>query len=118
MILKFVVPFLASVFALSACNPTPAIGGGFELIDGGGSKLSLAKDGIIVINYTVTGLGRTNNNFIIESKDYYSNNCKYFFLNLRTKELTQLSLVNRGRNMNMPLTIASVEPLNKRSCSN
>jgi hypothetical protein len=117
MALKFFVPVLASFFALSACNSNSKIGGGFELVYGGGSKISLAKEGFIIINYTVTGLGRINNNVIIENKEYYKKDCEYFLLSIQTKELVKLSTAQGRYPITTSLAAAHVKPLNQRSCS-
>ena len=112
---KIFLPFL---FTLSACGADPDIGGGFELVDGGGSKLSLAKDGLVVINYTVTGLGRIANNVIIESKDYNLNQCKYFIINVQTQEMVELSQTHSNSSVALRDAQNIIEPLNQRSCKN
>lgn len=115
MLSKIFLPFL---FTLSACGAEPDIGGGFEIIDGGGSKLSLAKDGLVVINYTVTGLGRIDKNVIIESKEYNLNQCKYFIINVKTQEMVELLQTQSHSSVALRDAQSIVEPLNQRSCKN
>lgn len=57
---------LLSYATLTSCGPYTDIGSRFEILDGGGSKQSLTKDRIVLISYTVTGIGRLDDDLIIE----------------------------------------------------
>ena len=100
-----------SAFGLSACSANDEIGGGFELVDGGGSKISLTRDGLVMINYTVTGLGGFGDYAVIESRAYNASRCSYFLLNLKTQKVVLVKSWNGAKKM-----IDSVNALNQRSC--
>lgn len=102
---------------LGACDMTPELSNGFELVDGGGSKLSLAKDGIILINYTVTGLGKVEPYTIVESRPYNSETCEYFVVDNRTRAFSLLHVEGASsRNSAIRHAIQAVRPINRRSC--
>lgn len=101
----------------AACGSSSNLGSGFEIVDGGGSKLSLAKDGNILINYTVTGTGRVREYVIIESKRQDSTYCQYYLIDPRRRELVELSAA-RAAVGDVNQAIRTVEPINRRSCRN
>lgn len=104
---------LAFLLGLAACGSHRPIGNGFELFDGGGSKLSLARDGLILISNTVTGHGKMGGHDIIESKPYGSSKCEYYFIG------SDRQLVRLGDG-HSPISAAeaagAVRPLMGRSC--
>ena len=108
---------LILLILLIACDSDNRLGEGYELIDGGGSKTSLSKNGIIIIDYVVTGTGRYRQFLIVETRDYGSVRCNYFFSNPRNGKLIQI-LEARGSNSTSTFTsmLKSVNPINNRSC--
>lgn len=102
---------------LAACDPYWDIGRGFEIIDGGGSKLSLSKDRIILINYTVTGHGQLGKHIVIESRPYGSRLCEYYIIASDSDSLTLLESHHRTpTGVSRQQAIDAVEALNRRSC--
>lgn len=72
--------------------------GGYYLIDGGGSKLSLARrDGAIIINYVVTGLIETKKTTVVQYL-VSGNHCSYI-------ELQKLPLDSTNYLIGKPKTI-------------
>jgi hypothetical protein len=106
---------LVALFFLSSCGPYTDLGNGYEILDGGGSKQSLTKDRIVLINYTVTGFGRVDGHLIIESKGYGSQACEYSFADPNGEELIGLS-PQRQAPIPFDRAVRAVEPLNARSC--
>jgi hypothetical protein len=102
---------IALLCLTAACDRSPKLENGFDLIDGGGSKTSLAKDGKILINYTVTGVGQFRGKTVIENKPYGSNHCDYFLVGAGTVSYTELSRVSG------PATAYNVVAINGRSCA-
>lgn len=70
------VTSLALVVSVSACNDT-TLGGGYKIIHQGGSKHSLAKDNLVLIDYVVTGFSRHNENILVERRPSESETCNY-----------------------------------------
>ncbi len=102
---------------LYGCGETSDLGSGFYLMDQGGSKTSLAKDGIILINYTVTGVGKNNGLTLIESREYYSSTCIYHVIDHNNSALLPLdkaTLTSKG--IALGEATQSIEPINSRSC--
>jgi hypothetical protein len=101
--------FAACAFVLtSACSSGSDLGNGFEIIDGGGSKQSLARNGEIILNYTVTGIGDYGGIRIIESKEYDESLCEYYLIDNEREELVRINDSDEA--------VHSIEPINQRSC--
>ena len=97
-----------------ACGKNPDLGGGFKLVDGGGSKISLTKDGRVVISHTVSGVGSFNGGTVIEDHPYDSATCIYYWLDATHRKMTRIS--NDASNIQAAAAIRSVEGTNSRSC--
>lgn len=107
------------LFLTTACGSKSEIGGGFELVDGGGSKTSLAKDGRILINYTVTGIGKINGYVIIEDRPYGSPSCRHYIIDNARRQLRRLRASGPSTESLRELELLrSVKSINSRSCSN
>jgi hypothetical protein len=100
--------------ALSSCDSPSDIGGGFTLVDGGGSKLSLSKDGNIIINYTVTGMGFLGRSAILENRSYGAPNCDYYVLDPHRGTMGRLKIEPMSETARK--AIGTVQMLNERSC--
>lgn len=102
--------------SLSACNKTD-LGGDFEIIDGGGSKRSLSREGIIIISYTITGLGKFEDYVFLENRPYGSGVCEYFVLDYLNSTVTNIDRVYlHNRRISPELASRFIEPLTYRSC--
>lgn len=107
---------LCLAISLNACSPTD-LGGGYEIIDGGGTKRSLAKDGLVLINYTVTGWGRAKGFVIIENRPYGATECEYYVLDSNEEGLIKvLSNKTQTSQISLPEAIESVKSLTYHSC--
>jgi hypothetical protein len=106
-----------SLAILTACGSENDLGNNLSIIDGGGSKSSLAKDGIILIPNTVTGVGRVGTATFVESKGYETAVCEYFVIQDGSDDL--IALRNRQAT-GVGLTIEDakkvVKSINNRSC--
>ena len=103
--------------ALPGCGESPDLGGGFALVDGGGSKVSLTRNGLVLISHTVTGLGRQGDSQVIESKPYESATCLYYRLDKGAGELKPIALDGAAPGRVEALAaVQAVEPINSRSC--
>jgi len=113
----FISFLILSVSCLSGCGADSNIGHGYEIIDGGGSKQSLAKDGSILINYTVTGFGTVGNYTVIEERPYDSTLCNYYVIDPQSRNLMRVnSASNIADNMSYGRVLEAVEAINQRSC--
>jgi hypothetical protein len=98
------------------CSDTSDLGNGYYLLDQGGSKTSLAKDGEILINYTVTGVGVIKEFTVIESRQYHSSNCDYSLIDNKTAIFSKLKSSSSGEDITDDMAARAVSPINSRSC--
>ena len=103
--------------SLAACDPYSDIGGGYEILDGGGSKQSLTKDRRVVINYTVTGTGGIGDFVVVESREHHAPRCDYYVIDLNRRAMVPLTA---GAPSATPITyragVEAVRPINRHSC--
>lgn len=107
---------IAAAF-LSSCDGVQ-LGGGYEIMDSGGSKRSLARNGHIIIPNIVTGYGRTGKYIVIESREYSSDLCAYHIVDISNEQVRPL----RPRQdpygeVLTGLNTHSIEALSYRSCA-
>lgn len=102
------------LLSISACTSKSNFGNGFETIDGGGSKISLSRDGIIIISYTVTGEGMFGPYAIIENRPYNSLMCEYYIIDNK-RQLVRLGH-SEGQMPSAAQAARTIIPLNNRSC--
>lgn len=114
MHIKGILLIFCVLVLVRGCDSNPDLGSGFEVIDGGGSKFSLSRDGNILINYVVTGTGRIDEHIIIESKEYNSSTCVYYYVD------SQRRLIRIGpphvTEITLSRAVEAVEAINQRSC--
>ena len=108
--LMILVPVLIS------CGSSSDLGNGFKIVDNGGSKLSLEKDGIIVINYTITGVGSLENLTIIENRNYGTDQCEYYIVDENDRLVRINDNYTAPAGISRDLLVQAVEPINSRSC--
>jgi hypothetical protein len=100
---------------LGACGESSDLGNGFRLVDQGGSKHSLAKDGFLLIN-VVTGVGKVGGYTIVESREYYSRTCDYHLIDHDKGELVRLAELSPGRGITAKQAAQSIKAISSRSC--
>ena len=104
------------IAVLSGCRETTDLGNGFYLLDQGGSKTSIAKDGIIIISYTVTGVGRAEELTVIESREHYSETCIYHIIDHTKGGLFRIDEAHLAQPITLEEAAQSIKPINSRSC--
>ena len=102
---------------LAACDRYSDIGSGYEIFDGGGSKQSLTKDRLVLINYTVTGTGEIGDFVVVESREHRAPHCDYYVIDLNTRAMVPLIA---GAPPATPISyragVEAVSPINRHSC--
>jgi hypothetical protein len=117
MNIKLMAPIFYLLFGLTACGKNADIGNGFEIVDGTHGKLSLTRDGIVLINYTVTGVGHVGSHKVIENKSYDSVSCDYYVIDANKRELVRLKPGQFGSTqVTIEQAAQAVKALNYRSC--
>lgn len=109
---------LLMLMAIPGCgSPAEALGHGFELVDQGGSKRSLTRDGLVVISYTVTGVGRIAGGLVIETREHGAAACEYGVIRPDSSELLPLSRDTKSDDGGSWREAEnSVQPRSQRSC--
>jgi hypothetical protein len=108
----FIAAFL---LGLAACGSSPVIGNGLELLDGGGSKLSLSRDGSILISYTVTGHGKLGEYDIIENRPNNSSACEYYSIG-PDRQLVQVGEADSHLPISVAEAARAVRAITSHSC--
>lgn len=108
---------LLACLSCTGCDDREDLGDGLEIINQGGTKHSFARNGSILISYTVTGVGEVGNDVALEARDYGSNYCSYYLYHRDSGKLESFRV--RGSAAAIPgkeRIVDAVESRSHRSC--
>jgi hypothetical protein len=112
---------VAILLLLSCSNKYREIGHGWQIIEQGGSKLSLSRNRHILLSYVILGFYTSDNLYVFEYRPLNTNSCHYVIYNIRDDTVEYVAniaeVVEFAQIHHDSFTHARLVPLSNRTCS-
>lgn len=103
---------LTLVLGASACNDTN-LGEGYKILHQGGSKHSLVRNDLVLINYDVTGFSRYSRSVLVESRLNEHETCRYTII---AQDKSEPRLISNVSQEQAKLYLDNFASINNLSC--